>query len=322
VPLLRRSYELWRELERAAEEQLLFITGGVDAGPRDGRIVQGSLASCREHNLDHEVLTARELAARHPGWRLPDDFAAVVQPEAGFVASERAIVAHARLAMEKGADLRAREPLIEWGVTGTGTVEVRTPKGRYEAGRLVISTGAWISEHVPALEGKAVPERQVLGWFRPKVPEHFRMDRFPVGIVDAEPHAIYVFPEWGIPGFKIGVYHHLEESGTADALSREPTARDEDVLRKATETYFPDAAGPILSMRGCLFTNTEQYRGRALRHRYAAPCAAGGGGLALLGPRLQVLLRGGGGPGRPSGRGEVEAGPGAVQARTALGRSA
>jgi sarcosine oxidase len=257
VPLLRRAYELWRDLERAAGEQLLFITGGIDAGPRDGRIVRGSLASCREHDLDHEVLTARELAARHPGWRLPDDFAAVVQPEAGFVASERAIVAHARLAMEKGADLRAREPLLEWGVTGTGTVEVRTAKGRYEAGRLVLSTGAWISEHVPALEGKAVPERQVLGWFRPKVPEHFRMDRFPVGIVDAEPHAIYVFPEWGIPGFKIGVYHHLEETGTADALSREPTARDEDVLRKATETYFPDAAGAVLSLRGCLFTNTQ-----------------------------------------------------------------
>ena len=89
VPLLRRAYEVWRELEAAAGERLLFVTGGVDAGPEDGRIVQGALASCREHGLAHEVLTAAELAARFPGWRMPEHFAAVVQPDGGFVASER-----------------------------------------------------------------------------------------------------------------------------------------------------------------------------------------------------------------------------------------
>ena len=36
VPLLRRAYELWRELEAGAGEQLLHITGSVDAGPRSG----------------------------------------------------------------------------------------------------------------------------------------------------------------------------------------------------------------------------------------------------------------------------------------------
>jgi sarcosine oxidase len=33
VPLLRRAYELWREAEGAWGEQLLYVTGGVDAGP-------------------------------------------------------------------------------------------------------------------------------------------------------------------------------------------------------------------------------------------------------------------------------------------------
>ena len=43
VPLLRRTYELWREAELASGERLMFITGGVDTGPEDGRIVQGAL---------------------------------------------------------------------------------------------------------------------------------------------------------------------------------------------------------------------------------------------------------------------------------------
>ena len=45
VALLRRAYELWRELEGLAGEQLLHITGSVDAGPEGGAIFQGALRS-------------------------------------------------------------------------------------------------------------------------------------------------------------------------------------------------------------------------------------------------------------------------------------
>src|SRR6267143_4638522 len=41
VPLLRRTYELWRELEALAGERLLHITGSLDAGPPDSDVVQG-----------------------------------------------------------------------------------------------------------------------------------------------------------------------------------------------------------------------------------------------------------------------------------------
>ena len=36
VPLLRRAYERWRELESVAGEKLLHITGSVDVGAPDG----------------------------------------------------------------------------------------------------------------------------------------------------------------------------------------------------------------------------------------------------------------------------------------------
>ena len=78
VPLLRRAYALWREAEAVWGEQLLFVTGGVDAGPEHGRVVRGALASCHEHGLPHEVVTAAELARRHPGWRLPQSHVAVL----------------------------------------------------------------------------------------------------------------------------------------------------------------------------------------------------------------------------------------------------
>src|SRR3954469_8395364 len=56
VALLRRSYQLWRELERLSGERLLHITGSVDAGPADGMVFQGALKSSELHALPHEEM--------------------------------------------------------------------------------------------------------------------------------------------------------------------------------------------------------------------------------------------------------------------------
>jgi sarcosine oxidase len=255
VPLLRRAYELWRETELLWGEQLLFVTGGIDASLEGSRIVQGALAACREHDLPHEVLTARETNRRFPGYRLADDYAVVYQPDAGFVASERAILAHTSLAIGAGAQVHAREQVIAIE-PANGRVVVVTDRDRYEAGRVVVSAGSWISDLVPALKSKAVPERQVLGWFLPQKPEFFRPEVFPVSNIESTVGHFYQFPTWGIPGFKIGLYHHLHETGHADTLSREPTEADEEVLRRGIRHMFPDADGPTLRLAACLFTNT------------------------------------------------------------------
>jgi sarcosine oxidase len=81
VPLLRRSYALWHELERESQQKLFFQTGSIDMGPEDSAVFAGSLASCIEHDLEHEVLTGQQLTERFPGYGLPDHIMAVFQPE-------------------------------------------------------------------------------------------------------------------------------------------------------------------------------------------------------------------------------------------------
>jgi sarcosine oxidase len=180
----------------------------------------------------------------------------VYQPDGGFVASERGIVAHVALAQAAGAEIHGREALVGYDVLGSGRIRVRTSRGTYETQRLVLTTGAWIGDHVPQLKTTSVAERQVLGWFQPKVPEYYRLGRFPVSNWLTDFGQFYQFPTWQVPGFKIGLYHHRFEHGHADMLSREATAQDEEVLRAGVSRYFPDADGPVLSLRACLFTNT------------------------------------------------------------------
>ena len=49
---------------------------------------------------------------------------------------------------------------------------------------------------------------------------------------------------------------HLEQRVDPDDMDRQAHRQDEDVLRRYTARYFPDAAGPTMSLKTCLFTNT------------------------------------------------------------------
>src|SRR5437764_2776032 len=64
VPLLRRAWTLWRELEAESGERLLTETGGLYAGRPDGTLVACALASAREYGLEHEHLGTADLRER------------------------------------------------------------------------------------------------------------------------------------------------------------------------------------------------------------------------------------------------------------------
>lgn len=255
VLLLRHAFELWRSIESRAGEPLLTRTGSVDAGPADSWVFDGSVRSCREHDLPHEVLTSAELTARYPGYRLPRDTMALLQPDGGFLRPERCIVAYAAAAMADGAELHGREQVLDWQPAGDG-VRVRTDKDTYTADRLVVTAGAWNRRLLPLLERLAVPERQVLAWLHPHRPALFAPETFPVFNLLVDEGRFYGFPVAGVPGFKIGKYHHLQERGEPDAPGAEPTAADERLLRDFAARHFPDGAGPTMGLATCWFTNS------------------------------------------------------------------
>ncbi|MGH7145553.1 MAG: N-methyl-L-tryptophan oxidase [Planctomycetota bacterium] len=257
VPLLRRAYELWRDLQKKAGEKLLHITGSIDAAPVGSGLFEDSLKSCQLHRLKYEALTGEQLRWRCPGFQLPDSHLCLFQPDGGFLLPERCIVNYVTLAQAKGAEIHAREQVLHWEASPRGNgVRVHTDRGDYQADRLVIAAGAWSSKLIRELRGKAQPERQVLGWFQPAHPKLFLPERFPVFNLLVDEGRFYGFPLYGVPGVKIGLYHHLNEQVDPETMNRECGPRDEAPLREALEKYFPDAAGPLMALKSCLFTNS------------------------------------------------------------------
>ncbi|PYQ27477.1 MAG: N-methyl-L-tryptophan oxidase [Acidobacteria bacterium] len=255
VPLLRRSYELWHELERATGERLLITTGGIDAGTPNSETIESSLRSCAMHDIPHEVLDAQRLHERFPGYRLPGSMVAVYQPDAGFLLPEQCVLSYVAAARNIGAEIRTNERVTRWSVDD-GVVSVLTDLSSYRARKLILTVGPWASQLVPALRSLAVPERQVMLWTEPLRPGLFTPDVFPIFNLEAPEGRFYGFPMHGLSGFKIGKYHHRHERVDPDRVDRECHPEDEEVLREGVAHYFPDANGAAIAMKVCMFTNS------------------------------------------------------------------
>ena len=253
VPLLRSAWELWRELERASGERLLTETGGLYAGPPDGQLVSGALDSARGHGLDHEVLDTRTLRERYPLFAWLEGWTGVFERQAGWLAPERCIETHLRLAERAGAALRFEEPIERWESTLDG-IRVSTRSGTYEAKQLVVTAGAWTAKLVPSLAAQLSVERSVLFWFEPRA-DRDAFARLPVYIVEDTDRIFYGFPYIEGQGVKVAGLH-FGDPADPDLLDRTPSADDEERVRGWLRRRMPLANGERRDAKVCMYTNT------------------------------------------------------------------
>jgi sarcosine oxidase len=253
VPLLRRAWDLWRELERESGERLLTQTGGLYAGEPDGELVSGALASATAHELEHEVLDTEALRSRYPVFEWPDSWLGVYEGQAGWLAPERSIETHLRLAERNGAKLRFEEPLESWTSTPNG-VRVTTRGGSFEASRLVIAAGAWLPQLVPSLASLFTIERNVLLWFEPRA-ERDAFARLPIYIVDDTDRIYYGFPYIEDQGVKVAGLH-FGDPGDPATLDRTVSSYDEQRVRSWLARRMPLANGDRRDAKVCMYTNS------------------------------------------------------------------
>lgn len=256
VPLLRRAYELWDDLEALSGEKVLYRTGGIYMGPPSGEVVAGTTAAARLHGLPHEILSYADLAKRFPQFSLPENFTGIWEPQAGFVLCEKAIGLFTRLALEAGAVLHGHETVRQIDLQSSG-VTIATDQGTYQAEKVIICGGAWSGKLLAELNLHLVVTRQALGWIWPQTPEKYKLGTFPVwGIEQSDGSLAYGFPMLSdLPGLKIA-RHGRGAIADADTVSRTPSEQDRAEVLGIADRYLPTAVGPMLAGKICLYTNS------------------------------------------------------------------
>jgi len=279
VELAKDAYRAWHEVERESGEQLILRTGGLDFGPRVSAIPLSNYAdSMAAAGVPFEALDAGEIMRRWPAFRLTDDIHGLFQEQSGIAKAALGNAAHQRLARAHGATLRDR---VEVGAVhpGEGEIGIELDGIQVRCRQLIITAGAW-SNQILAAFGIHLPltitQEQVTYFDSPR-PEQFLPERFPVWIWMDDP-CFYGFPAFGEAGPKAG-----QDAGgrevTADTRTFDP---DESALHRVRDflaRYIPDALGPIIYTKTCLYTLTpdRDFILDRLPHHPGAWIAIGGG---------------------------------------------
>ena len=300
VPLLRRSYQLWRDLEADSGRKLMRITGIVEIGLPGGRLVTGTLAAIQEHDLAHEILDSAKTMRLFQAFRIPNDFVSVLQPDGGFLAAEASVEAMVTLARAATAEVIAGVRVLSIEPHGHGA-RIRTDADDIEARTVIVAGGPWIPQLLPELSLPLRVTREVMAWFTPLKTGPFRAGRFPVFILESRHGMHYGFPISSAGTVKVAKHHHHDETVFPDDPRRPVSAMDEALIRSALESHIPAANGPLAAAKTCFYTMTPDHHFIIDRHPGAAnviiasPCSGHGFKFApVIGEILADLVTEGG----------------------------
>lgn len=256
LPLLERAYTLWADLEAESGQSLTIWSGCLNVGPRDGATIEGARRSAEELGLRHEMLSRAQAKRRFPAFTLPVGSAAFFEHWAGLIRPERCVAAQLELAQKCGAQVRFKEPVLDWEPEGS-RVTVTTGNATYRADRLVLCAGAWMNDLTPNVKLPLQIERVTNAWFVPKARANlFVPERCPVFIQELSSGVhLYGLPDLG-RGVKAGLHYAGHIVSHPLEVSRAVTDEDTAAVREGLEQLLPDAAGEISHAAVCLYTNT------------------------------------------------------------------
>ena len=267
APLVRRSHEIWRELESETGESLMLQTGGLIMGPSSGAahhhgkddFVRRTIRVANESGVAVETLDAAEIAARYPQFILEGDEIACFEPTAGMVFPERCVDVQLRLARNHGAMLHLDERIMDIR-TITGGVEITTDRRTLQAGRVVLTAGPWL----PALGGERLAAvakvyRQTLHWFAADE-SSFVPGQFPVFIWMHGTHEedyFYGFPSLTGSGAVKVASERYADPVDPDAVDRHVSnAESTQIFDRHVRGRLRGVTQSVIRSAACLYTVT------------------------------------------------------------------
>ena len=266
TPLVRRSHEIWRDIEKETGADLLTQCGELiisSAARASSMHVEGffdnTIAAARKYGIAHDLLDTAQLRARFPLSEVRDDEVGYYEAEAGFVRPEACIAAQLTLAENYGAAVHRNETVLRFDASQNG-VTIETDRGRYQADRIIVSTGAWLPKLLGGpFESLLKVYRQVLHWFAIDGDTSlYRPQRFPVFIWERPdwPYGIYGFPATDDAGLKIATEYYAQ-TASPESVARSASQSEIDQMReKLAAPHIKGLSGRSTKTVVCLYTVT------------------------------------------------------------------
>ena len=270
VPLVLRSHELWREIERETGEDLLTITGGLIIGSALAQRSHGAanflhqtIAAAKRYGIAHELLDAREIRRRFPAFAVRDDEHGYLEHDAGFLRPEACVSAQLKLAERHGAQLHRNERVLDIRPDGN-EVRVTTNLGAYRAGRAVVTVGPWVGEFLPPSLGRHFTVyREVLYWFGVEGSiAPYLCGAFPIFIrlSDRDADILYGFPAIDGPDGGVKVATEQFTVPTTAGAARKDVGLDEiQAMQERVVGLLPGLRGSCIRATPCLYTCTPDF---------------------------------------------------------------
>jgi sarcosine oxidase len=293
VPLALRSYELFREIEKAAGIDLLTITGGLtlESPDRDAQTSGGpafldrAIGCARKFGIRHEMFETRDIQKRYPQFAVTDE-RGYFEYDTGYLRPERCIEAQLELAQKCGATVHTGERVLSV-VPGSSKVTVQTNCAAYASDQVILAAGPWIAEFLPpeyAAFFKAY--RQVMYWFtiRDQFRSMFLPARFPIFIwvFGTGKLGFYGFPSLDGKTIKLAGEQYDLTTGP-DAVDRAVSESEKGTAYSGyVEKRLPGLSGSCASAATCLYTATPDgnfvidFHPESDRIIVASPCSGHG----------------------------------------------
>lgn len=257
VPLLRHARQGWRVLESGSGETLLHTTPLLTLAPPESPLIRGIQGSAAVHGLDVEVLTGVGMQRRFPHFHLPADYTALVEADAGVLASRRCWSVLLRHARDHGVVLRDGEQVTSWRETAAG-VEITTVRQQYQASQLIFTAGPWNA----GLLGRHSPPMQITRQAVAHLSLTDSGSELPIWIVDTGAGFYYGLPRPDVAGNRsIKVASH-EPGPVVDPDRPDPDGLDigpdldQHTLSTALQRFMPSLDFRPQQSRVCLYSMT------------------------------------------------------------------
>lgn len=168
MPIVKRSNELWEELELKGGRQLRRKVGTLLLGAATDMQIEHALQAAREWDLEHEIYGIEEMRKLFPQFSMADGGVGIWDAGAGVISPERSISVAVEQAVRAGATAREFTAVSAVDERADG-VTLRLESGEsLDFDRVLVACGGWTTQLVPELKDWIVTRRLTSAWFSGK----------------------------------------------------------------------------------------------------------------------------------------------------------